>query len=199
MQIRRNGLRDPGPFSIVRRFGRGRIGRVVNRRPSVAAVQEGDKARQDAQRIHVRMLALAGAHADGREALEQLDVVEAFLHRILEILELQVFVELDEILARLNTIPAGATPDRIAKVQKALEAVKSSLTQAQAGLSQESDPAQTPDSAAFGRANAPVMAALNQIVAAAPSPNKHPLRFPRQRLAKCGVRCGHPLVSSLLA
>ena len=55
--------------------------------------------REDAQRVHVRMLALARPHADGRETLEQLDVVEAFLHGVREVLELQVFIEVDEILA----------------------------------------------------------------------------------------------------
>jgi hypothetical protein len=57
------------------------------------------QAGEDAQRRHVRMLALARAHADGREALQQLDVVVALLHGVFEVLQLQVFVEIDEILA----------------------------------------------------------------------------------------------------
>jgi hypothetical protein len=57
------------------------------------------EAGQDAQPVHVGVLALAGAHAVGGEALEQLDVVEALLHGVAEILELQVFVEIDEVLA----------------------------------------------------------------------------------------------------
>ena len=45
------------------------------------------------------MLALAGAHAVGGVALHQLDVVVALLRRVVKILELQVFVEVDKVLA----------------------------------------------------------------------------------------------------
>ena len=45
------------------------------------------------------MLALAWPDANGGEALEQLDVVESLLHRIFEVLQLQVFIELDKIFA----------------------------------------------------------------------------------------------------
>ena len=55
--------------------------------------------RQDAHCVHVRVLALRRPHADGGVALEQLDAVEAFLHRVDEVLELQVLVEVDEVLA----------------------------------------------------------------------------------------------------
>ena len=49
--------------------------------------------------MHVGVLALARAHADSGVALQQLDVVEALLHGIEEVLELQVLIEVDEVLA----------------------------------------------------------------------------------------------------
>src|SRR5713101_5439915 len=54
---------------------------------------------EDPQRIHVGMLALARSHADSREALEQLTAVEAFLTGVLQIPQLEVFIEVDELLA----------------------------------------------------------------------------------------------------
>src|SRR5579862_6270083 len=55
--------------------------------------------RENPQRIHVGMLALARSHPDGREALEQLAAVEAFLTGVLQIPHLEVFVEVHEFLA----------------------------------------------------------------------------------------------------
>src|SRR5262245_8478495 len=78
---------------------RGRRARLVDR----LAVEPG----QDAHRVHVRKLALAGPHADGRVALEQLDVVVAFLVRVDEVGQVQVLVEIDEILL------LGVIEDRI--------------------------------------------------------------------------------------
>ena len=52
-----------------------------------------------AQRVHVRMLALRGPHADGAVALEQFARIEAFLRGVLQVLDLQILVEVDEVLA----------------------------------------------------------------------------------------------------
>src|SRR5882724_13222962 len=45
------------------------------------------------------MLALARTHADSGIALEQLDVVEPLLHCVDEVLQLKIFVEVDEIFS----------------------------------------------------------------------------------------------------
>ena len=74
--------------------------------------------REDADGIHVGVLALGRPHADGGVALEQLDVVEALLRRVEEILELQILVEVDEVLPlrmindRIGMARAPAVADR---------------------------------------------------------------------------------------
>src|SRR5882757_6959000 len=60
-------------------------------------------ARKDPQRVHVGVLALARPHADGREAFEQLAAVEAFLAGVLQVPQLEVFVEVHEFLAERVT------------------------------------------------------------------------------------------------
>ena len=45
------------------------------------------------------MLPLAGPHSKSGVALEQLDAVKTFLDGVLEILELQILIEIDKILA----------------------------------------------------------------------------------------------------
>ena len=83
--------------------------RVIHRprgRQAQLADGEAAHARQDAQRIHVRMLALRRAHADGAVALQQFARIEALLRRVLEVLDLQILVEIDEVLA------AGMIDDR---------------------------------------------------------------------------------------
>src|SRR3546814_18329311 len=56
-------------------------------------------ARQDAHRGHRRMAALGGAHAAGRIALQQLDVVLAVGDAVHQVLDLPILVVVDEILA----------------------------------------------------------------------------------------------------
>jgi len=58
------------------------------------------QARQHPQAVHVRVLALARAHPEGRVALQQLDAVEALLRGVFQILQLQVLVEVTKFLPR---------------------------------------------------------------------------------------------------
>ncbi len=55
--------------------------------------------REEAHGVQIRMLALARAHAHRGIALQQLAAVESFLEGIGEVAELEVFVEVDELLA----------------------------------------------------------------------------------------------------
>jgi len=59
---------------------------------------EASRARQDAQRVHVRVLALRGSHSDRAVALEQFARIKPLLRRVLQILDLQVLVVIDEVL-----------------------------------------------------------------------------------------------------
>ncbi len=56
----------------------------------------------DADGVEVGVAALARAEAFGRVALDELNVVVAVLHRVDDVLGLQVLVEVDEVLAALR-------------------------------------------------------------------------------------------------
>ena len=95
--------------------GERRIGRPERRR---ARLRDRDAAifRHQRERVDVRRLALVGAHAERRIALQVLDRAIAFLVRDLHVLDGHVVLEIDEGLAfgTLRRRPAGH--DRIAAV-----------------------------------------------------------------------------------
>src|SRR5512136_2827483 len=57
------------------------------------------KPRKNPHGVHVGVFALRRSHADRGVALQELDGVEAFLHGVREVPELQIYVEVDEVLA----------------------------------------------------------------------------------------------------
>src|SRR5207245_1829962 len=56
------------------------------------------KAAKNPKHVQVRVLPLRRTHAERGIALEQFEVVESFLNRVLDILELNVFVQIEEVL-----------------------------------------------------------------------------------------------------
>ena len=76
----------------------------------------------DAERVHVRGLALVGRHAGRGVALDVLDRAEAFAHRELDILRGHVVLEVDEGLSRVAASIGGAATARTAAQPNSLEA-----------------------------------------------------------------------------
>ena len=53
---------------------------------------------QDPNRIHIGKFALTGAHTDGGEAFHQFDIVVSLLMRVLEVCQVDIFVEVDKVV-----------------------------------------------------------------------------------------------------
>ena len=75
---------------MIHRAGSGQAQRVDRHAP---------RSGQHPHRVEIGMFALRRTHAHGAEALQQLDTVKTFLRGVFEIFDLQIFVEVDEILA----------------------------------------------------------------------------------------------------
>ena len=57
------------------------------------------EAAKNPKHVQVRVLALRRSHAERGIALQQFEVVESFLNGVLDVFELNVFVQIEEVLA----------------------------------------------------------------------------------------------------